>query len=91
MPSYLPLVTQQVLIAAQAEPVRSSHSGVLSVVLALHDMGSQPGDLLLEEYEAFLCVICICLLSQEKADFIDFIPDVSDLLTITIVGALFFL
>lgn len=84
MSTYLALVAQQVLVTTQAEPIRLGDSGVFSVVFGLNQMSSETIDFLLKVDQVLLNIFGISLFSQEDIEFIDFLPNVSDLLVHTV-------
>ena len=74
------LITQQVFIAAQANPVCSGYPCVFGVVVFVHEVRTQMVDLLLQVQDILLDVLTVSLSVHEQAQFVQLVPDVSNLL-----------
>lgn len=87
----LALVPLQVLVAAQAEPVRAGYPCVLGVVVGFDELRTDLVDPLLEVDEVLFDVLSVSLLVEEDVDFVDLVPEVGDLLVDCVCCALLLL
>ena len=91
MSAYFALIAHEIFVTAQTEPIGSCHSCVFSAVIFVHEIGAEMIYFLLEVVKTLLDVFWVSFLAQENSKFVEFIPDVGDLLVDVGGGIVFFL
>ena len=84
MPAYLSLVILEIFITAEAEPICFSNSSIFIIFITCCYVIIQRTKLFLKINNIFLYIIFVNLFVQKHVNFMDFIPNIYDLLVIVI-------